>query len=126
MAMGDGVRAVPPANLVVDGLGLVARERGGRRPAPPNAGIAQRQSRGLPNRRSRVRFPLPAPNIAAFVERNRTPVLQTGRRGFESRRRHQLVFCLAAFSAENQYPFFRKMLPFGGGATGGAADFESA
>jgi hypothetical protein len=35
--------------------------------SPPfHAGIAQRQSRGLPNRRSRVRSPLPAPIQSIF------------------------------------------------------------
>lgn len=43
-----------------------------------HAGIAQRQSRGLPNRRSRVRFPLPAP-----IQRSTPPSSRgTGRRSF--------------------------------------------
>jgi hypothetical protein len=58
----------PPTPLVrVQILALVPTEgRAGSTLPSVHAGIAQRQSRGLPNRRSRVRSPLPAPTTTTY------------------------------------------------------------
>src|SRR5262249_13529508 len=93
-----------------------------------HAGIAQRQSRGLPNRRSRVRFPLPAPGTNKLLPPSSSG---TGPRSFKpvdagSNPAGGPRFLLEHDLIRKPVPTFRDHALFGGGATGGAADFESA